>query len=244
MKYSRSYNHQPRYTAKTYSKIYSQRRPAAAWTPSIATQISCLHIDRELHFPGFPVNATIADKLKQARPLLFSLTNVTSIFTNMSMKTKIKAFFGPSRQYAVVGASNNPSKFGFKISLWYVTHGLNVIPINPKEEDILGQPVVRSIVDVIKHIDSKKDLGLYKLSGVDGLSISFLTPPHITTQTLNDIARAPHADKIIKALWLQPGSYDQEVLDTAKALGFFDKVIHEDECILVRGEEGMYSANL
>lgn len=162
----------------------------------------------------------------------------------MSMKTKIKAFFGPSRQYAVCGASNNPSKFGFKISLWYITHGLNVIPINPKEEEILGQPVVKSIVEVIENIDLKKDLSIYKLSGVDGLSISFLTPPHITTQTLQDIAQTPNSDKIVKALWLQPGSYDHEVLEAAKGLGLLDKVIHEDECILVRGEEGMASANL
>lgn len=165
-------------------------------------------------------------------------------FFKMSMKPKIKSFFGASRQYVVTGASNNPSKFGFKILLWYVSHGLSVVPINPKESEILGQQVIKSVPEVMKALGTKKDLSQYKLSEKDGLSISFLTPPHITIQTLKDIAEVPDYKSLIKGLWFQPGSYDQEALDTAEALGLIDRVVHQEECILVRGEEGMYSANL
>lgn len=62
--------------------------------------------------------------------------------------------------------------------------------------------------------------------------------------TLQEIGKINGYDKVIKGLWFQPGSYDQEVLELAEKLGEFDKVVHEDECILVRGEEGMISANL
>lgn len=136
------------------------------------------------------------------------------------------------------------SKFGFKILLWYVSHGLSVVPINPKESEILGQQVIKSVPEVMKALGAKKDLSQYKLSEKDGLSISFLTPPHITIQTLKDIAEVPDYKSLIKGLWFQPGSYDQEALDTAEALGLIDRVVHQEECILVRGEEGMYSANL
>lgn len=119
-----------------------------------------------------------------------------------------------------------------------------MVPINPKESEILGQQVIKSVPEVMKALGAKKDLSQYKLSEKDGLSISFLTPPHITIQTLKDIAEVPDYKSLIKGLWFQPGSYDQEALDTAEALGLIDRVVHQEECILVRGEEGMYSANL
>ncbi|EMG49546.1 hypothetical protein SBY92_001337 [Candida maltosa Xu316] len=160
------------------------------------------------------------------------------------MKSKIRAFFGANRQYAVAGASNNPSKFGYKILNWYVLHALPVIPINPKEQEILGQPVVSNVSKIIDAIEKHQDLDSYKTSKVDGLSISFLTPPAITAKTLEEISKVDGYDKVIKGLWFQPGSYDQEVLDLAQKIGEFEKVVHEDECILVRGEEGLVAANL
>ncbi|CAI5757050.1 unnamed protein product [Candida verbasci] len=162
----------------------------------------------------------------------------------MSMKLKIKQFFGPNRQYAVAGASNNPSKFGYKILNWYLQHDLSAIPINPREHEILGQSVISNISEIIKAIDSKTNLNDYNISKVDGLSISFLTPPSITVQTLKEISQVENYQNVIKGLWFQPGSYDQEVLDEAEKIGEFGKVIYQDECILVRGEEGMISANL
>lgn len=162
----------------------------------------------------------------------------------MSMKSKIKSFFDAGRQYAVVGASKNPSKFGFKILSWYVAHDLPVVPINPKEPEILGQSVVPSVTKLLQAISSKKDIAHHKLSHANGLSISFLTPPTITLATLEEIANFPDYKTLVKGLWFQPGSYDQPVLDKAQEIGLLDRAVHQDECILVRGEEGLYNANL
>lgn len=160
------------------------------------------------------------------------------------MKVKIRSFFGSSRQYVVTGASNNHSKFGFKILLWYIRHELPVVPINPKSKEILGKEVVPSIIPVMEAIKEKKDLGSHKLGRADGLSISFLTPPSITVATLRDIASIEGYEYVIKGLWFQPGSYDGKVIEEAKKIDLFNLVVFEDECILVRGEEGLYSANL
>lgn len=162
----------------------------------------------------------------------------------MSMKSKIKSFFGANRQYVVVGASNNPSKFGFKILSWYVSHELPVIPVNPKEPEILGQTVVLSVTKVLEALSKKSDIDHHKLSSADGLSISFLTPPAITVSTLEELSQFPNYKELVKGLWFQPGSYDQQVLDKAEQIGLVERVVHEDECILVRGDEGLYSANL
>ncbi|KAG7666133.1 uncharacterized protein J8A68_000390 [[Candida] subhashii] len=160
------------------------------------------------------------------------------------MRAKIQSFFSNNRQYAVVGASNNPSKFGFKILNWYDKHGLPVIPINPKEEEILGIRVVNNINKVLESIQSHQDILTHKTSNVDGLSISFLTPPRITAATLKAIASIDGYKDIVKGVWLQPGSYDQEVLDVVQEIGLYDKAVHEEECILVRGEEGLEAANV
>lgn len=162
----------------------------------------------------------------------------------MSMKPRIKAFFGANRVYAVSGASNDPSKFGFKITLWYVQHQLPVIPVNPKAPEILGQEVISTIPAILEAINAKKDIGQHKLSQASTVSVSFLTPPHITTSTLKQISEIEGFKEIVSGLWFQPGSYDKEVLDMAEAIGMFGKVVYQDECILVRGEEGLYSANL
>ncbi|GEQ71845.1 hypothetical protein JCM33374_g5531 [Metschnikowia sp. JCM 33374] len=162
----------------------------------------------------------------------------------MSMKTKIKAFFGASREYAVIGASKNPAKFGFKILSWYVSHGLPVVPINPREPEILGQKVVPTVKEVLSAISLKKDLAHHKLSSVDGLSISFLTPPDITANTLEEISSVPNYKTLVKGLWFQPGSYNRQVIEKTQELGLADRSIHEDECILIRGDEGLNAANL
>ncbi|KAG7666319.1 uncharacterized protein J8A68_000156 [[Candida] subhashii] len=162
----------------------------------------------------------------------------------MSVIPTIKAFFNANRQYAIVGASNNPTKYGYKILAWYLNHNLSIIPINPKEQEILGTKVVNNINDVVKAIASHQDILTYKTSSVDGLSISFLTPPKITRATVQDIGKIDGYKDVIKGLWFQPGSYDQEVLDAAQDLGVFEKVIHEGNCILVSGENGMRAAGL
>lgn len=161
-----------------------------------------------------------------------------------SMLASIKSFFGSQREYAVLGATRNSSKFGFKILNWYVNHDLPVVPINPKEEEILGQKVVPSIIPVLVAISEKKDIPPHALSGVDGLSISFLTPPRITLSTLDEIGSLPDYRNLVRGVWFQPGSYDQPVLDKVAELGLSDRAVHADECILVRGESGLYSSNL
>lgn len=160
------------------------------------------------------------------------------------MLNQIKTFFGPKREYVVVGATKNPSKFGYKILKWYLNHDLPVIPVNPREEEILGQGVVSNVKQLLAALSESKSISGHNLSIADGLSISFLTPPQITQQTLSEISTITDYKSLVKGLWLQPGSYDQNVLDKLSEIGLEERTVHEDECILVRGEQGLYSSNL
>lgn len=108
----------------------------------------------------------------------------------------------------------------------------------------MGQKVIPSLKLLLVALSEGDDLSGHKFSTVDGISVSFLTPPHVTHQTLVDLSTVEDYKSLIKGLWFQPGSYDQNVLDKVTEIGLEDRAIHEDECILVRGEAGLYNTNL
>lgn len=99
---------------------------------------------------------------------------------------------------AVIGASNNRSKFGNKAVRSYLAHGHSVYPVNLRETAIEGLPVFRSIEDVPVDIDT---------------TLVYL-PPTATLTVLAGIAR-----KGTKQLFLNPGSEDAAAVARAKELG-------------------------
>lgn len=98
--------------------------------------------------------------------------------------------FNPELKHAVIGASNNIEKFGYKIFKHLKEKGLDVTPVNPHEKIILGLPVVKSIASLDK-------------SSV----LVFLIPPKFTFETVKSAINLG-----FKKFWFQPGSYDDEIL--------------------------------
>jgi len=115
----------------------------------------------------------------------------------------------PTTRIAVVGASNDPSKFGNIIVKNLVGHGYDVLPVNPKETTIAGLPAYRSLAAVPKPVDI----------------VDVVTPPAATRGILKDAAEAGCG-----LVWLQDGSFDDAVLADAAAAPF--KTVHH-ACIMV-----------
>ncbi|ODV63376.1 CoA-binding protein [Ascoidea rubescens DSM 1968] len=136
-------------------------------------------------------------------------------------------FFSNARKYAVVGASANPDKFGFKVLQWYINNKLPVVPINPVTNSILGIDCEKSITELIQ----KKEFE-------DGISISFVTPPNVTLSILKDLhEKFKDSSSLIKAVWLQPGTFNDKVLDYAKNKIKIENVIADGLCVMVLGQE-------
>lgn len=129
-------------------------------------------------------------------------------------------FFSPQRVYAVLGASNNSAKFGFKITCWYVDHALPVVPINPTASEIVGEKTCPTIQETLKYIQ-----GQYP--GNDGLSLSVLTPPSVTKTALDVDLEG------VKSIWFQPGSYDDDCIKLVQSKGI--ELTADGHCILVEG---------
>jgi predicted CoA-binding protein len=108
---------------------------------------------------------------------------------------------------AVVGASNNPEKSSYGIMQRLQRDGYRVIPVNPRETEILGERAYPSLKDVPVAIDI-----------VDVFRRAEDTP------AIADEAVAVGA----KVLWLQSGISNEDTAARAKAGGL--KVVM-DACI-------------
>jgi predicted CoA-binding protein len=92
---------------------------------------------------------------------------------------------------AVVGASNNPDKYGCKVLAALQVAQWCVIPVNPKGGKILGVTAYPSILQVPQKIDG----------------VVFVTKPEITEQVLFDVKQ-----KGINDVWFQPGSESETAI--------------------------------
>lgn len=126
---------------------------------------------------------------------------------------KIDAFFDGS-PHAVAGASTNREKYGNKVLRCYMQNDREVIPINPRADEIEGLKCYADFASVPET----------ETGAVHGISI--ITPPAITLQVIEDAAAAG-----IKHVWMQPGAESDEAIEAAEAHGM--NVIANGPCLLV-----------
>jgi len=58
-----------------------------------------------------------------------------------------------SRTIAVVGLSSNPLRASYFVGYYLRRHGYTVIPVNPREREVLGQPSVATLTDIRVPVD-------------------------------------------------------------------------------------------
>jgi len=90
---------------------------------------------------------------------------------------------------AVVGLSNNPLKASYGVARYLQAHGYRVIPVNPNEQEVLGERSYATVVDIPEQV------GLVDVFRV----------PAATPEVARDAVRAD-----AKALWLQLGITNPE----------------------------------
>lgn len=58
-----------------------------------------------------------------------------------------------AKTVAVVGLSNNPLRASYFVGFYLKRHGFRVIPVNPRETEILGETCFKSLADVPVPVD-------------------------------------------------------------------------------------------
>jgi len=99
---------------------------------------------------------------------------------------------------AIIGASVDRSKFGNKAVRAFLSQGFNVFPVNPKETEIEGIPVYKSVAD----LPERPQL------------VSIYLPPSVLLKVLPEIK-----ERGCDELWLNPGAASPEVTQAAQKLG-------------------------
>lgn len=103
-----------------------------------------------------------------------------------------------SQTIAVLGASNDRSKFGNKCVRAYVRKGWTVFPVTLKSEEVEGIKAYAKLADIPADLDR----------------ISVYLHPAIGIGQLEQIA-----EKGAKEVWWNPGAADSELLAKAAQLG-------------------------
>lgn len=122
------------------------------------------------------------------------------------------------------------------VFVWYLTHSLPVTPINPRASSISIHNKTYSTLTSPSLLPSPTTT-----------SLSIITPPKATLQVLKEAREAG-----IPAVWLQPGTFDDAVMEEARefekdggvVIGGLEGGTGGDEgwCVLVDGEVGLGEA--
>lgn len=113
------------------------------------------------------------------------------------------------KTWAVVGATDNKEKFGYKIFKVMLESGLEVYPINTGVTEILG----KKCYPTLKDLPVKPD------------AVDMVVPPRVGEQILRECAELG-----IQNVWLQPGADTEPVIKLAKELGL---TVVDHACIMV-----------
>ncbi|KAG6023845.1 hypothetical protein E4U41_001917 [Claviceps citrina] len=159
----------------------------------------------------------------------------------MAAEPAARNFFA-SPLFAVVGASSHPAKFGHRgsysvlclcLHAWYLNHGLPVTPVNPASPAVTVAGREYPTVPDLSSLPNPRET-----------SVSIITPPPVTLKVLEEAKKLG-----VPAVWLQPGTFDHDVLRVALGQDAFGAVVygaggrgHEGWCVLVDGEKAMKDA--
>ena len=116
-----------------------------------------------------------------------------------SNRDEMKEYFEACKTIAVLGCSPKADKASNRVAKYLLEAGYNMIPVYPKEDEILGQKVYRSLAEIDMHVD---------------MVVIFRKPA-----ALNAIADAVIARGDIKVYWTQLELINNEAADKVKEAG-------------------------
>lgn len=124
-------------------------------------------------------------------------------------RDEIRDILKQAKRIAVVGLSDNPDRTSYMVSKAMQDAGYEIIPVNPKAEEILGVKAVKSLKEIEGHVDI-----------VDVFRRSEFLP---------EVAKE-FAEIDAKVFWAQQGLENEEAYNFLKEKGY---TVIMDRCIKV-----------
>jgi predicted CoA-binding protein len=125
------------------------------------------------------------------------------------MDDDVRALLTSTKAWAVVGCSPDPSRDSHRIAAMLQQRGFTVIPVNPRETEILGEPCYPSVTDIPDDVD------------VDVVDV-FRRADQAGVHVDEAVARPG-----VKGVWLQLGVIDHAAAERARKAGL---LVAMDRC--------------
>ena len=116
------------------------------------------------------------------------------------------------KKIAVIGVSNRPEKYGFKIFRDLLKDGYDIAGVNPTAPEVLGKETYKSLKDIKGALDL----------------VITVVPHQVTERVVDECSQLG-----IKEIWMQPGSESDDAIKKAKDLGI--NVTHNSCFMVVNG---------
>jgi len=125
----------------------------------------------------------------KSRPVLTGIS-VGGIKGSNVMQDLIKEFIA-QKKFAVIGATDNPQKYGNQIVKNLKSRGYEVFPVNPKLKELEGLTCYAALGDIPVKVDV----------------VDFVVPPGVTEEILKQCKELG-----LSRIWLQPGSESETAI--------------------------------
>jgi uncharacterized protein len=117
--------------------------------------------------------------------------------------------FMSQKRFAVIGATDNPQKYGNQIVKNLNKRGYEVFPVNPKLKDLEGLKCYANLAEIPVKVDV----------------VDFVVPPAVTEEILKQCRELG-----LQRVWLQPGSESDTAIDYCRKNDL--KIVHS-VCVMM-----------
>ena len=121
--------------------------------------------------------------------------------------------FLAQKVFAVVGASREPDKYGFKVFRSLKGAGYTAYAVNPKCDSLLGEKCYTSVGKAPQPIDV----------------VSMIVPPHEGEKVVEEAAELG-----IKRIWFQPGAESEKLLAMCEEKGI---TVLSGVCVMIEAKK-------
>lgn len=125
------------------------------------------------------------------------------------MDADVRAMLTSTKTWAVVGCSPDPARDSHRIAAMLQQRGFTIVPVNPRETEILGEPCYPSVTDIPEDV---------QVDVVDVFRRADQAGAHVDEA----IARPG-----VKGVWLQLGVIDPDAAERARRAGL---LVAMDRC--------------
>lgn len=112
----------------------------------------------------------------------------------MSLKDEMMS----KKTWAIVGATDDESRYGYKIPVIMKEHDYEVFLVNPRKDEVAGEKVYSSLDELPKKVDV----------------IDMIVNPKFAKEYVDKAKELG-----IENIFFQPGSYDEDLVEYTKDLG-------------------------